>query len=50
MVFERFGIVCLLSMLFGVVFAILVQESHASREDRTTACPVQFHPACAPRL
>lgn len=49
MVFERFGMVCLVSMLFGVMFAVIVQESRAGRPEfgRERPCAASFHPACA---
>jgi hypothetical protein len=47
MVFQRFGMICLISMVFGVWFALLVQDTKAERAHRTaTTCSVAFHPAC----
>jgi hypothetical protein len=47
MVFQRFGMICLVSMLFGVWFALLVLEGRADRSLKITAsCSTAFHPAC----
>jgi uncharacterized membrane protein YeiB len=49
MLFQRFTLICLLSMLFGIGFATIVQ---AQKSDRRTAigearsCSSQFHPVC----
>jgi hypothetical protein len=51
MVFQRFGLICLGSMLFGIGFAILVEEGRADRAagSQRAACSTSFHPACAVR-
>jgi hypothetical protein len=47
MVFQRFGMICLISMVFGIWFALLVQDTKADRAFRSVApCPIAFHPAC----
>jgi hypothetical protein len=50
-VFQRFSLICLVSMLFGVWFALLVQDTHAERAAYAQAigCNASFHPACEPK-
>jgi hypothetical protein len=45
MAFQKFTLICLASMLFGIGFATIVQ---AEKSDRFTSktCSSQFHPAC----
>jgi hypothetical protein len=51
MIFQRFGLICLGSALFGIWFAVLVQEGRADRSASLPhpACRSTFHPACATR-
>jgi hypothetical protein len=48
MIFQRFGLICLGSALFGIWFALLVQEGRADRSAGLipSACQGAFHPAC----